>query len=97
MALRLCDVQCDPIAIWQSSFSLIAPPDKASRRLFETTSSRKSGTRLAASIKGSPQRDHLREPDPLRALERHRERVVSGSDAGSSRTLSRSTEKEIVN
>src|SRR5262245_43212102 len=51
-------------AIWQSSSTLIAPPDEASRKLFETTSSRKSGTRLAASIKDSPQRDHLRQPDP---------------------------------
>ena len=38
-------------AIWQSGSILITPVDKASRRLSETRSSRKSGTRLSASIK----------------------------------------------
>jgi len=37
-------------AIWQSGSTRITPPEKASRRLFETRSSRKSGTRLNASI-----------------------------------------------
>src|SRR5258707_15830264 len=55
-------------AIWQSGSTLITPPDKASRRLFETRSSRKSGTRLTASIgesrpPASRRRDHLRRPD----------------------------------
>ncbi len=55
-------------AIWQSGSTLITRPDKASRRLFETRSSRKSGTRLTASIKDSRppaprRRDHLRRPD----------------------------------
>src|SRR5260221_715380 len=55
-------------AFWQSSSTLITPPDKASRRLFETRSSRKSGTRLSASIKelrppASRRRDQLRRPD----------------------------------
>jgi hypothetical protein len=54
--------------IWQSGSTLITPPDKASRRLFETRYSRKSGTRLTASIKesqplASRQGDHLRRPD----------------------------------
>src|SRR5262245_3471210 len=55
-------------AIWRSGSTRIAPRDAASRRLFETTSSRKSGTRLAASIKDSRQRDHLRQPDPQAPL-----------------------------
>src|SRR6516165_10695649 len=59
-------------AIWQSGSILITPPDRASRRLFETRSSRKSGTRLTASIKESRpaarQRDQLRRPD--RAIRR---------------------------
>jgi hypothetical protein len=55
-------------AIWQSGSTLITPPDKASRRLFETRSSRKSGTRLSVSIKesrppASRRRDHLRRLD----------------------------------
>jgi hypothetical protein len=55
-------------AIWQSGSTLITPPDKASRRLFETRSSRKSGARLTASIKGSRppasrRCDRLRRPD----------------------------------
>src|SRR5208337_4343310 len=55
-------------AFWQSSSTLITPPDKASRRLFETRSSRKSGTRLTASINearppASRRRDHPRRPD----------------------------------
>jgi hypothetical protein len=55
-------------AIWQSSSTLIAPPDKASRRLSETRSSSKSGARLTASIKESrppaPRRgNHLRRLD----------------------------------
>src|SRR6266516_6334166 len=55
-------------AIWQSGSTLITPPDKASRKLFETSSSRKSGTRLIASIKESRlpaprRRDHLRQLD----------------------------------
>src|SRR5262245_12906949 len=54
--------------IWQSGSTLIAPPDRASRRLFETRSSKKSGTRLIASIKESRppaarRRDQLRRPD----------------------------------
>jgi hypothetical protein len=60
-------------AIWQSGSTLITPPERASRRLFETRSSRKSGTRLTASIKESRQpvarrRDQLRRPD--RAIRR---------------------------
>ena len=48
-------------------------PDKASRRLFETRSSRKSGTRLTASTKesrppASRRRDHLRGPDRQASL-----------------------------
>src|SRR5262245_45488330 len=59
--------------IWQSGSTLIAPPDRASRRLFETRSSKKSGTRLIASIKESRppaarRRDQLRRPD--RAIRR---------------------------
>ena len=62
-------------AIWQSGSILITPLDKASRRLSETRSSRKSGTRLSASIKefrppASRREDHLQRPDgqaPLRA------------------------------
>src|SRR5262249_1125143 len=59
--------------IWQSGSTLIAPPDRASRRLFETRSSKKSGTRLIASIKESRppaarRRDQLRPPD--RAIRR---------------------------
>src|SRR5258707_15871000 len=55
-------------AIWQSGSTLITPPDKASRRLFGTRSSRKSGMRLTASIgesrpPASRRRDHLRRPD----------------------------------
>src|SRR6266699_5283125 len=52
-------------AIWQNGSTLITPPDKASKRLFETRFSRKSGARLSASIRASrppaPRRgDHLR-------------------------------------
>src|SRR5262249_51248351 len=59
--------------IWQSGSTLITPPDRASRRLFETRSSKKSGTRLIASIKESRppaarRRDQLRRPD--RAIRR---------------------------
>ena len=62
-------------AIWQWGSILITPLDKASRRLSETRSSRKSGTRLSASIKefrppASRRGDHLQRPDgqaPLRA------------------------------
>src|SRR6516164_80952 len=55
-------------AIWQSVSTLISPQEKASRRSFETRFSRKSGTRLTASIKesrppASRQRDHLGRPD----------------------------------
>ena len=54
-------------AIWQSGSILITPPDRVSRRLFETRSSKKSGTRLIASIKESRpaarRRDQLRRPD----------------------------------
>ena len=55
-------------AIWQSGSTLITPLGKASKRLSETRFSRKSGTRLSASIKGSrlPASrpcDHLRRPD----------------------------------
>src|SRR5262245_50612051 len=62
-------------AIWQSGSILIMPLDKASRRLSETRSSRKSGTRLSASMKesrppASRREDDLQRPDwssPLRA------------------------------
>src|SRR5262249_17935681 len=50
-------------AIWQSGSIPITAPDKASRRLFETRSSRKSGTKLTVSIKESR--------DRLRRLDRH--------------------------
>jgi hypothetical protein len=55
-------------AIWQNGSTLITPPDKASRKLFETSSSGKSGTRLIASIKESRppaprRRHHLRRLD----------------------------------
>src|SRR5262249_13807572 len=55
-------------AIWQSGSTLISPQEKASRRSFETRFSRKSGTRLTASIKesrppASRQGDHLGRPD----------------------------------
>src|SRR5215472_6109559 len=55
-------------AIWQSGSTPITPPDRASRSLFETRSSKKSGTRLIASIKESRppaarRRDQLRRPD----------------------------------
>src|SRR5437660_121071 len=72
-------------AIWQSGSTLITPLDKASRRLFETRFSRKSGTRLSDSIKefrasASRRRNHLRRPDQalklqaelLQTLDRHR-------------------------
>jgi len=60
-------------AIWQSGSTLITPQDKASRRFLETRSSRKSGTRLTASIKesrppASRQRDHLGRPDRAKSL-----------------------------
>ena len=59
----------------QSSSTLITPPDKASRRLFETRSSRKSGMKLAASIKDSRppisrRRGHLRRLDQVSAAPR---------------------------
>src|SRR5262249_16714638 len=41
--------------ILQSGSTPIPPPDKASRRLFETTFSKKSGTKLTASIEASRQ------------------------------------------
>src|SRR5262245_13449631 len=55
-------------AIWQSGSTRITAPDKELRRLSETSSSRKSGTRLSASIKefrplASRLRDHLRRRD----------------------------------
>src|SRR5262249_22013646 len=55
-------------AIWQNGSTLITPPDKASKRLFETSSSKKSGARLSASITASrppaPRRgEHLRRLD----------------------------------
>src|SRR5262249_40580736 len=61
-------------AIWQSGSTLISPQEKASRRSFETRSSRKSGTRLTASIKesrppASRRRDHLARPDRVRKLQ----------------------------
>src|SRR5262245_55980373 len=40
-------------AIWQNGSTLITPPDKASKRLFETRSSKKSGARLSSSITAS--------------------------------------------
>src|SRR5262245_40801527 len=50
-------------AIWQSSFILIAPPDEASRRLFEATCSKKSGTKSTASIEDPRQPARLQQPD----------------------------------
>src|SRR5262245_28049040 len=55
-------------AIWQSGFIPITRPEKASRRLFETRSSRKSGTRLIVSIRGARRRDHLQRPDRQASL-----------------------------
>jgi len=55
-------------AIWQSGSTRITALDKELRRWSETRSSRKSGTRLSASIKefrplAWRRRDHLRRPD----------------------------------
>src|SRR5262249_39524745 len=57
-------------AIWQNGSTLITHPDKASKRRFETRSSRKSGARLSGSIKESRspalrRDDHLRRPETL--------------------------------
>src|SRR5439155_9458507 len=67
-------------AIWQSGSTLIMPLDKASRRLFETRSSRKSGTRLNASI------EEFRPPASRR---RHGATVVATSRAEQYRRLAR--------
>src|SRR5499433_898391 len=56
-------------AIWQSGSTLISPQEKASRRSFETRFSRKSGTRLTASIKQS-RLPAARRRDQLRRLDR---------------------------
>ena len=42
------EISCSANAIWQSGSTLITPLGKASRKLFETRSSKKSGTRLSA-------------------------------------------------
>src|SRR5262245_5770437 len=55
-------------AIWQSSFILIAPPDEASRRLFEATCSKKSGTKSTASIEDPRQPDRVQQPDQRPSL-----------------------------
>src|SRR5260370_19527098 len=75
-------------AIWQSGFTLITPPEKASRRLFETRFSRKSGSRLTASIKESRPpvsrpRDHLRrlERQIPRSIEPHPIAVFASDDS----------------
>src|SRR4029450_2987754 len=58
-------------AFWRSSSTRTTPPEKASRRSFATSSSRKSGTRSSASMKEAPaSRDQLQRPD----------RVIAGLD-----------------